>query len=243
MPEQLLLLGAICLLASLLQGVTGFGFSLIVIAVLAALGSGVQEASYIANILALFCQGLIIYRLLGHFSWRAAWPFIVGAAVTLPLGVWLLMAYGRRPWIVQVLGVFVIVVALWLLVAPRRPHVVPRPRRLLGIGAGVLGGLASGMFNTGGPPAVLYVYSRPIPLDTAKATIQWLFTGMSLVRLSLLVSQGRIGGTLVLHALSVAPLVILGAWIGLRIARRVHPELLRKLVYVLLIAIGVKLMF
>ncbi len=241
MLQTILLLLMAALLASLLQGLTGFGYSLILIAVLVAFGGEVASASYAANITTLFCQGVIIYRLRGRAVFGSVWTLLVGAAIAVPAGILVLMKFGAAPWLPRAFGVFVTLVAIWLLIAPKRPHVAPRPRRLLGLGAGLLSGLASGMFNTGGPPAVLYTYSRPIPLDAAKATVQWLFTGMSLYRLAVLYAQGAIPTAVTVQALSAAPMAMLGAAAGMAMARRVHPDLLRKSVFVLLIVVGLKL--
>ncbi len=204
----------------------------------------------IANLTTLACQAVIMYRLRGRAALRAVWTVLAGAAVTVPVGLALLTRYSDKPWLLQVYGGFVMAVASWLLLAPKRPQVTPRPRRMLGLAAGLLAGLGNGMFNAGGPPSVLYTYSRPIPLPSAKATVQWIFTGLSLYRLAWVASltllglmppAGRPTIPLVWLGLGIVPLVLAGTVAGLKLAGYVHPDRMRKAVFMLLAAIGLKL--
>jgi len=235
------LLAAMAGAAGLVQGLTGLGYSLVLVSLLVLAGGDVLSASITATVTCLFCQATIIYRLRSRFSFPAFWPVALGALIAVPAGVLLIAEFHEAAWLQRGFGVFVAAVAIWLLVAPRRPHVTPKPQRLLGVGAGLLSGLAGGLFNTGGPPAALYVYSRPIQLDIAKVTLQWLFTGMAAYRLAAASAQGLVSSRLVLSGLRAAPLVVLGAFLGVKLAARIRPERLRKIVYLLLVLIGLKL--
>jgi uncharacterized membrane protein YfcA len=238
----LLILAAFAFLSALAQGVTGFGFSLLLIGLLTAVTVPVVESTFFANILCVFVQITVIVRLRQRFPWRHVWTMVAAAAVALPIGVWLLHEFGRQDWIGRVLGGVITAIALWLLVAPQKPTVHRKPDRWLGVLAGGASGLVGGMFNTGGPPAVLYVYSRPIALDVAKVCVQWLFTAMSIARLAMAAPAGMISWQVTWMSALVGPLVILGGVVGVKLAGRFHPELIRRLVFALLLAIGVKLL-
>lgn len=240
-------------LAALLQGLSGFGYSLLFGSVLMSLrhelGLSLPTIVLLANVTTLFCQAVIMYRLRGQAALRAVWSLLVGAALMIPVGVWLLTTFGRQPWLVRVFGLFVSSVAIWLMVAPKRPSVTPSHRRLLGFAAGLLTGLGNGMFNAGGPPAVLYTYTRPIPLNSAKATVQWIFTGASLYRLTLVAlllifgglgDEGRPDLVVVGFGLFSVPLVVVASLAGMSLAGRVHPDRLRTAVFLLLIVFGLR---
>lgn len=238
----LLMLAAFTLFAALAHGVTGFGFSLVLIGLLAAATGEVKESSFYSNMLCLVVQVTIILQMKAKFPWRHVWPFLAGAAVAVPAGVWLLATFGEQRWLNRVLGGVITGIALWMLIAPRRPHVHGRPQRGLGLLAGIASGLVGGMFNTGGPPAVMYVYSRPIALNTAKLAIQFIFTGMSTYRLVVSSVGGLIPLRIAWMSAAVAPLVVIGGLVGLKVANRIHPEIIRRLVFALLILIGLKLL-
>lgn len=229
------------LMAGLLQGLTGLGSSILLVSLLVLRGEALVHSSVVASFMCLAVQAVIMYRLHRHLMMPSMWALVGAMAVGVPLGLWMLTAFGAADWMQRVFGGFVVAVALWLLFAPERPHTASGPQHLLGAGAGLVSGLACGLFNTGGPPAALYVYSRPIPFDAAKVAVQWLFTGMVVYRVALLLAQGIVTKEATLQGVFAAPLAGVGTFVGLKLAEHVHPERLRMAVYVLLVLIGLRL--
>lgn len=227
--------------AGLVHGLTGLGFAIVLVTMLVMAGGDVVSSSMIAMIATGFAQGTILWQLRGRLAFSAIWPVLVGSVVALPVGLIVLKTFGADPWMRRAFGLFVAAAALWLLVMPERPHVTPKPRLLLGVGAGLLSGLGAGMFNISGPPAALYVYSRSISLDLAKASIQWLFTCLTLYRMVMASAEGMLHWSEVACGLVSIPLVVAGALGGLALAKRFHPDALRKGVYAMLVIIGLKL--
>ena len=239
--QEWMLLGGIVFVAGLIHGLIGIGYSIILVSVLVATGHGLGSSTTVSMITCGFCQLLIIYKLRGRMVFSAVWPLMVGAACALPVGLFILHRWGGAPWMRQVLGVFVASVACWLLAMPRRPRIDRKPRRLLGVGAGVLSGLGGGLFNIGGPTAALYTYSRPVPLDSAKASIQWFFMAATIYRLAITYGGQMVTWRETLDGLAVAPAVIVGTLLGVAVADRVQPWILRRAVYALLVLTGLKL--
>jgi uncharacterized protein len=239
--ETWILIASVALAAGLVQGLTGLGYSLVLVLTLVTCDVDLMTATMLATITCLVCQATIIYRLRERFDWRMMWPVVVGAAVGVPVGVWLLSLYGRTEWLSRTFGGFVVAVSLWLLLAPARLHGRQRVAPGWGLGSGLLSGLAGGLFNTGGPPAAMYVYSRPVPLNMAKVCVQWLFCGMCLARIALSIPAGMLTGETAVRAVSVMPATLIGSLIGVKLAERIHPDWLRKAVYILLVIIGLKL--
>jgi len=228
-------------LAGLVQGLTGFGYSVVLVMTLVTSGQDVATSSMVAMVTCAFCQTLVLYRLRGRPALFALWPLLVGTAVALPAGLLILKTSGDAPWLRRVLGAFVVTAAAWLLAMPDAPKRTRRGRPLLGVGAGILSGLGVGLFNTGGPPAALYLYSRRIPLETARRTIQLFFLVATAYRLVVSLAGGMVTSEVVLRGLGAVPLVVGGTLAGLALSRRVRPKLLRRVIYVALAVLGLKL--
>ncbi len=236
-----LYLSAAALAAGLLQGLTGLGSSILFVSLLVLAGEGLLSSSVVASFMCLAVQMVIMHRLHRHLAMPSMWALVGAMAAGVPLGLWMLATFGAAEWMQRVFGGFVVAAAIWLLLGPVRPHTVSRPQHLLGAGAGLVSGLACGLFNTGGPPAALYVYSRPIPFDTAKVAVQWLFTGMVVYRIALLTAQGIVTQEAALRGVFAAPLAGAGAYAGLKLAEQIHPDRLRRTVYAILVVIGLRL--
>jgi len=239
--HEWIFLAGIVFVAGVIHGLIGIGYSIVLVSVLVATGRGIASSTMISMITAGFCQVIIMYKLRGRMVFSAVWPLIVGAVFALPVGLFVLHKWGGAPWMRQVLGGFVAVVACWLLAMPRSPSIDRKPRRLLGVGAGVLSGLGAGLFNIGGPTAALYTYSRPVPLDSAKASIQWFFIAATIYRLAITYGGQMVTWRETLDGLAAAPAVVAGTLLGMAVASRVRPWLLRRAVYALLVLIGLKL--
>ena len=175
-------------------------------------------------------------------SWREAklrlvWRLMLGTLVGIPLGV-VLVRHLPSPLLVQGLGIFLIAFGLYRLLAlPVPPLYRLSWAYLFGLIAGVLGGA----YNTGGPPVVVYATMNRWPPETFRATLQstFLVTG-----LGVLISHG-VGGlwteqVLRLFVLSV-PVVVPAVWLGAWLNRHMPMHQFERLLFLILMVLGVML--
>ncbi len=122
--------------------------------------------------------------------------------------------------------------------APRRP--MPG---WAGVFAGLVAGFTSFVSHAGGPPAAVYLLSRGLDKTQFQATtvlIFWLYNIVKFVPyafLGIFTAQ-----TLVLDVI-LAPVAVLGAWLGVRAHRIVPERLFFAITYVLLAVTGAKLIW
>jgi uncharacterized membrane protein YfcA len=140
-----------------------------------------------------------------------------------------------RTLMVRGLGLTIIGIALWNLLAPR---LATHASLLADATAGFLGGLLGGAFNTGGPPLIAHLYRRAESPLALKATIQTIFLTISLCRAPVAAASGQLGGDVLRDAVSTLPLALAGLWIGDRLSRRVAPDRFRLLAWVALGLLG-----
>jgi uncharacterized membrane protein YfcA len=105
-------------------------------------------------------------------------------------------------------------------------------RLVLNLGYGSLAGFATMVANAGGAPMNLYLLSAKFSMLRFLGTGAWFFFFVNVFKLPFSISLGLItAGSLKLCALLV-PLVLLGAWAGRVLIKRLNQELFNNLVII-----------
>jgi uncharacterized membrane protein YfcA len=159
------------------------------------------------------------------------------SVVAVPLGV---LAVRRLDGglVLVVLGVVLAGYALYGLLDLRLP-VLERPG--WAYAAGFVGGLLGGAYNTSGPPVVIYGHCRRWPAAEFKGNLQGYFLVNSLVVLGSHALAGAFTSQVWRHWLVALPGLALGIAAGLLLDRRIDPLLFRRLVLILLLVLGLRL--
>jgi uncharacterized membrane protein YfcA len=236
LPDGALTTSLLVLFASFIAGFFGFGFGIVATAGL-SLTMDLVHAANVVNIASPFVTASLFWQLRAHVRWRSVRriaPWLVAGVVA---GV-LALATFDGALLVRTLGVFVVVVALWNLSAtPLRV-----PETLLGDAvAGGLGGIFGGAFNSGGPPLIAYVYSRPGTPDQLKATLQALFLCSTFARMAIASAQGVMTAAVLGEAVLATPFALAGQYVGNALSSRLSGERFRRVAWLGLLALGVVL--
>ena len=232
-----LAIAAVVLVAAVTQGVIGFGFALVAMAALPRLLPLPSAVAFVALCGALV-SALVLLRYRRHVAWREVAPMLWGAALGLPLGVWLLRDADPEP-VTRVLGGVLVLYAANALWAARRSTTRHKPLATSwGYPAGFAAGVLGGAFAAGGPPVVAYASARRWPPMAFKGALQGFFTTVSLAHLGLLAYASILTVAIVERTLVFLSLVPIGVWLGMRYGDRMHPQVFRKLVLVALLLLG-----
>lgn len=232
---------AILSLAAFVQGLTGFGFGLVSMALLPLVWP-LPLASLIVVVFNIPVPLLTFWANRRHYHWRDGLGLVVGTACGVPIGVYLLVA-APPELLLRSLGAVMIAFALYELIVARGgndegnglPGAAGFP---LGLVSGVLGGA----FNVGGPPAIAYAYSRPWCKEQVVAVLQVTFVLAAALRLLLSGVNGWFTAQVwTLSAWAAIP-VSLCLLIGTRLFRRVPQQPLRQGVFLFLGVMGCKYM-
>lgn len=218
-------------LAAAAHAVTGFGYVLLAVPLLALIvdpHTAVAAAVLAAALVALAAWG----RERAHVDAPSMTRLALAGLVGVPLGLWVFAAVDAAVLLV-VIGV--ITVATTALLASR----VSLPA---GPRTDVVAGLASGVLvtttGTNGPPLVLALQAKNLPPRTARATLQALFALQGVVAAVGLALTGQVGLlVLTLLALSVVASV-LGWRVGDAVFRRLSAEQLRVVILLVLLVSG-----
>jgi uncharacterized membrane protein YfcA len=176
----------------------------------------------------------------GHFSWPLFWPLAAASIPAAFLGGWIVLpaAYYR-----PLIGVVLLFSAWRMAVTSRRPETAtrlpPRPQLLL---AGGLLGFAAGLTGTGGgiflSPLLLLCGWAGAKRTSAVSAVFILVNSVSGIA-GLVAKTGALPGAIPLWAACALAGGVVGSTLG---ARRFDPGTLRRLLAVVLVIAGAKLL-
>jgi uncharacterized membrane protein YfcA len=217
-------------------GMTGFGAAMVAVPVLVQF----VPLQFAVPLIVLF--DLVSTALIGGRNWRQVsrdelkrlFPWMV---IGIGLGATLLRNAGAR-WPLMLLGTFVLVVCIKGLQGARAKTAAPLATRWA-FPFGVIGGIFSALFGTGGPIYTIYLARRLDALDQFRATISVVILLSGAMRAMAFGATGLYAQPAILSAAAaLLPVSLLGLFAGSRLRTRVSPELLKRFIYVLLAIAG-----
>lgn len=212
----------ILFVGAFLQGVTGFGFGMVTMALMPCV-MGARTSSIVVVFLASMNAVYLSWRLRRWVDWGILAPLFAGAAVGVPLGVHALRVLPEFA-LKRLIGLTLLLYCAYrgwrMFRGERIERSLPAWTRFpVGLVAGVLGGTA----NMGGPPVILYVYSQPWTRELIRTTLVTYFAGATLMKIVLLVVHGMVNVSH-LGILLAMPIVWVGSRLGLWVGGRLKPR-------------------
>lgn len=228
---------AILCLAALVHGTLGFGTGLVAMPLL-TLFLGVRDATALVAFVILGTTIVVFAQGWRSLHWRSAARLIAGAVLGIPLGI-LVLTQAPAAVVQRALGVSLIVIGLYSLAAPR---LVEAHHPAWAYASGFASGLLGGAYNTNAPPVVLYGALRRWPPAVFRATLQAYFVPAAALiwaghGLTGLWSREIVGWYLLYLPFGLAML-----WLGQRISLRLPERSFDRLLYAVIIVLGIALL-
>ncbi|MHA7820755.1 MAG: sulfite exporter TauE/SafE family protein [Erythrobacter sp.] len=194
--------------AAFIRGLTGFGFGILLVPIL-ALALTPVEAVLAINIMAGLLA-LTEIRLILREAERSALTISVLVMVFTAPGLIALEATPQD--LARLLIALIALSAFVAVLMPRRGAEQPGPvtTGAVGVSAGLLTGFAA----MPGPPVVPYYVGRDIPRMTAKASMIGIFGLAAMAGIGSGAAIGVLSWEIALLGLALFPLVLLGNWLG-----------------------------
>ena len=235
---DLLLPLLVIFLAVFTQSLSGFGVALVAMAILPGL-LGIQIATPLVALVAITLESILLVRYHTSLNLRAVRPLALAAIVGIPIGV-LALSKANEEIALTLLGVVIAGYALYALSNLRMPEM---RHPLWGILAGFLSGLLSGAYNTGGPPVIIYGNARRWQPQEFKSNLQGLFVVNDILVVASHALSGNLTGEVWRLYLWALPVIGIGILAGVSLDKRLDPAFFRKLVLLLLVILGIRLIF
>ena len=238
--QTICIIGAIYLLAMMVQRICGFGMGSVAVMLLPYFtGSFVHAASY-TNILTAVSAVYLAYRYRDKVRWKLIIPILCGSFIA----TWCAVHFLQNAsffLLEKILGVVLLALSAYFLFFKGKLRITPRPRN--GFLTGICGGTLNGLFATGGPAVVVYLLGATESHAVYLATIQGYFAVNNIYSVVVRMLNGQITAELLRGLWGAVPGMVLGILLGDRLAPYLPDQLILKAIYILMGISGLLMIF
>lgn len=223
---------------SFVQTAVGFGLALSVMPFLVTV-VGLHTATPLVSLIGFTINLYLLIRYRDAFEFNAVKGAILGLLVGSPLGAWGLKQLDVG-WLTAVLGLILICYSIYALSNAPLPTLHHKSWSLV---VGVLSGLLGGAYGTSGPPIILYGSAKKWEPLTFKSNLQGFFLASSVINIASHTLLGNMTLEVGQNYLFAIPGFLLGVLVGSWFDGRVNAELFRRIVLLVLIILGFRLLW
>jgi len=223
-------------LGAFTQSLTGFGIALVAMAILPSL-LGLHIATPLVALTGIVLESIMLIRYRESLQVKSIWRLLVASLIAIPFGVYFLRQLDER-FALFVLGLVIAGYALYALIGFRLPELQhPLWAWLTGFACGMLGGA----YNTAGPPIVIYGNCRGWSPQEFKSNLSGFFIVNSLMVVSTHFLSGNYTREVMSFFWWCLPALAVGFLAGQSLDKWLNPESFRKIVLMVLIVLGLRL--
>jgi uncharacterized protein len=236
--ERSLWISLAVLAASLVSSIAGFAFSAICGAMLFHLIDDPVRAVQIMMICSVAGQSLMVWALRREIPWRALFVFLAGAAIGLPLGIFVLL-HTRPALYIHAIGVALVLYAFFMMA--RRPMIVRRHNAVFDVMVGVLGGMTGGAVAFPGMFVTIWCGFKGWPKEKQRALYQPFILIVQLAAIAIMALPGfsrQSRPAFEFAGIAYLPAMLLGSALGLACFNRLSDRQFSLAVNLLLVASG-----
>lgn len=182
---------AVVLLAGTVRGFAGFGFSALTVAGMSLFFPPAQVVP-VAFVLEVLASVSMLRSVWPDIHWGWLKPLLLGNAIAIPFGVWMLAVVPEAP-LRAVVSLTILCASVLLLIGfkPKWPDTAP-----LRFGTGLISGVLNGLAAIGGMAVAVMLFATTISGAAARATLVALFFATDLYSLAWAGGNGLLGATL-----------------------------------------------
>ena len=223
---------------ALVAGMSGFAFGLVAASIWLYILNPLQTATLIIAF-GLIVQGYAVWKLRRALDWTKLWPFGLGAAFGVPVGVSIL-TWANPAHVRTGVGVFLVLYSLYALF---RPAIAPVKSggAAADAGAGFLNGVLGGITGLAGILVTIWCGLRGWPKDVQRTVFQPVAVATFLMSALWIGAKGAITPDTIKLFWVGLPALLAGTWLGFRLFGRLDEAMFRRVVLVLLLASGIVL--
>jgi uncharacterized membrane protein YfcA len=225
---------ALLFLCAFMRSAVGFGDALLAIPLLGMI-MPLSTASPVVALAGFTMSLSIVVANQKTVDVQSAWRLIVASLVGIPFGVFLLQTAPERV-VKCVLGLVLVLYGSYNLLTPGVPHV---PHEKYAVPFGLLAGVLGGAYNTSGPPVVIYGTLRRWPPEYFRATMQCYFFCTSLATIASHAVASLLTPLVFELFLWALPGIGVGIYVGGKVHRMIPKQVFSRVLFSILVVIGV----
>jgi len=237
-PFELALFLIAAFTGALVSGIAGFAFGLFASAIWLHVVTPAQSAALIAAF-AIVIQGLSLWKLRHALKLSRLWPYLIGAALGIPLGA-AVLSWTSPPHMRAFIGAALVLFSIYSLVRPKLPN-VEGGKFADGV-IGAISGFVGGSTGLAGIPVVVWSTLRGWSKDEQRAVFQPVAITIFAMVLLWFTGSGMVTAATVWLFVLGLPAVLLGMWLGLKLYGKLNEATFRIVVLILLLISGLTLL-
>lgn len=222
------------LVAAGIQGITGFGFSLVSLPLLAML----LPMETIVPMLVLYslCLNIVLYKKVkGQIEKKRIVILVTCGLLFIPVGIYGLTAVNES-LIKIIVGAIIIISSLALGLGFKIKF--KNPMISYGL-SGILSGLLNGASSLSGPPVILLLSNEGVDKDNFRKTLATYFMVLNLFSIPMFVMSGVLTTEVLLETLKYSPAMVVGVLGGVYLGNFMPEKLFRGMTLVLIFVMGI----
>ena len=231
------LIAAIAVLSGFIHSAIGFGFGIVAISLMPFVIDA-RSAHVVVSVssVPMLVMAAWVYR--EGFEWQSLWQAVLGAAVFLPLGLFLFESVSLD-WLVRGTGVAILGMVL---ISLRNQYGKSGAAKKTAGGAcftaGAVAGFLAGAVSIAGPPVAAFALKQDWSQARFKAFVTQCLLVIAIYKAVLLAARGYIVGDAIGHTVMSAAFSILGVQLGVIASRRISAARFKRLVAITLILVS-----
>lgn len=233
MEKAILASSLVMLAAGCVQGVTGFGLSLLAVPLLGAI-LGIHETVPVLVILSIVTNVWIARDSMHELRWGMIAAMLLPALAGVPIGIAILATIDPA-WLKTSAGIVIAAFAICAAIDFSFMHHARIRKPYL---FGFLSGIMNGSLSISGPPIIAYFAIEGLKKDAFRSNINAYFLLLNVGTLVGMFLQGTCGMHETVLALSLMPSLLLGTIAGALIAKHINERLFRRIALGLLLVSG-----
>lgn len=238
MTLLILLVVVALFLSAVIRQISGFGFALLSMPLISFI-AGIRVATPLVAMTGATVGLVMITSCWQQADRKALLRLLVAGLIGVPLGI-LVLSHLPDEWMKRGLGALLLIYCLYSLVMPALPLVQDGPITWF---VGLLSGLLTGAFNTGGPPVVIYGTLRRWSPEEFRSTLQLYFLVISLFAMIGHAVAGLWTMKILWLYLASLPALLLGLYLGDKVNLMIPKQQFNRIIYTLLLVTGLLFFF
>lgn len=235
METNIIILGSfIIFMAALIQGTTGFGFSLFAVPLLTLFISPKIVIPMIL-LVSMIINISVLYNSRKSFNFKVILPIFLFSLIGVPIGAKLLIIL--PDYVLKIIiGFFILIFGLLFFF---NVHFKVKHEKVTRAIVGFLSGLLNGSITMSGPPVILFFANEKKGKMHFRAHLASFFLLLTLATIPVYIYYGLITKIVINYTLTFSISVIVGVIGGNLLIKKIHDDHFRKLTLIIIICMGV----
>lgn len=222
------------LLASFIQGITGFGFALIAVPLLSLFIPEIRNITPIIVIYSLLTNIIIVYKSRHYIDFKKIIPLVIFGIIATPIGTYILL-YVKVNTLKIIIGSIITITAF----AMFKNLKIKIKNESISYGiVGLLSGFLNGCTGLSGPPVVLFLTNQNTDKEVFRANLTFYGIATNIFAIIIFIAERIVNISVLNFTIIYLPALIIGVFVGIKISTKINEVIFRKLTIYLITFLG-----